>query len=116
MLRATAFTLLLFGVLSHPLALLCLDDCTMKMGSGDSAGTPTSPIIQADMRECCLGSAQVTKQWRAKPLPKGKQLGGAPELSPGLFTAAFSHALLPAPPVEQRGSPPTGASVQILRV
>jgi len=115
MIRPTAFTLLLAGVLSHPLALLCLDDCTKKMGS-DADGTPTSSIVQADMRECCIGSPQITKQWNGKPLPKVKQLGGAPQDSPGLFAAAFSHALLPPAPIEQRGSPPTGASVQILRV
>lgn len=116
MLRPVAFTLLVAGVLSHPLALFCLDECALKMGSGDSAGTPSQSIVQADLRECCLGSAQITKQWQAKPLPKVKQLGGPPQLLPGLFAVAFSHALLPAAPVEQRGSPPTGASVQVLRL
>jgi len=114
--RATAFTLLLLGVLSHPLAILCMDECAMPKGSGDSKETPIQSVIQADMRECCLGSVRVTKQWEGKPQPKAKQLGSPPPLAAGVLAVEFSHALLPPAPTEQRGSPPTGASVLVLRV
>ena len=116
MLRPVAFTLLLVGVLSYPLALLCMDECAMPIGTGDSAGTPAQSIVQADLRECCLGSAQTTKQWQGKPQPKVKQLGGPPSLSAGLFAVAFSHALLPPAPVYQHGSPPTQMSARVLRI
>ena len=116
MLRPVAFTLLLVGVLSYPLALLCMDECAMPMGTGDSAGTPAQSIVQADLRECCLGPAQVAKQWQGKPQPKVKQLGGPPSLSAGLFAVAFSHALLPPAPVYQHGSPPTQMSARVLRL
>ena len=116
MLRATAFTLLLAGVLSYPLAILCMDDCTLPMGRGNSKATPIQSVIQADMQECCLGSARVTKQWEGKPLPKVKQLGAPPPPAVGVAAVGFSHALFPPAPFEQRGSPPPWTSVQVLRI
>ena len=118
MLRPIAFTLLLAGVLSHPLALLCLDECTMPKRTGESGATPnqSQSIVQADLRECCLGPAQVAKQWLGKPKPNAKQLDAPPPLAMGLFAVGFSHALHFATPVEQRGSPPAGASSAVLRI
>ena len=116
MLRPIAFTLLVAGVLSHPLAVLCMDDCAMPKRSGDIKATPIQSTIQADMRECCLGSVRVSKQWEGKPQPKVKQLGPPSPLAAGVVAVGFSHALLPPMPTEQRGSPPTGASFLVLRV
>jgi len=115
MLRPIAFTLLVAGVLSHPLAILCMDECAMPKND-DAKATPIQSIVQADMRECCLGSARVTKQWEGKPQPKIKQRGPTPLLAVGVVAVGFSHALLPPAPVEQRGSPPRGASLQVLRI
>lgn len=116
MLRPIALTLLLAGLLSHPLALLCLDECTMPKGSGDAAATPVPVILQADMRECCLGSARITKQWNGKPQPKVKRLDAPPPLAVELFATGFSHLPHFATPVEQRGSPPTASALQVLRI
>ena len=83
MLRTTAFTLLLLGVLSHPLALLCMDQCA-GMGMGDSAANPEHSMIQSDLRKCCADSPLVTKQWDGKPQQKIIQLGNP---QPGLGEA-----------------------------
>lgn len=116
MLRPIAFTLLIVGLLSHPLALLCLDACAMPAGSSDSTAPPAPLILQADMRECCLGSARITKQWDGKPQPKVKRLDAPPPLSVELFAMGFSHLPHFATPVEQRGSPPAASALRVLRI
>jgi len=114
--RPVAFSLLLAGVLSYPVALLCMDECKMQMGTRDSSTTPISSIVQGDLRECCLSSALVSKQWKAKPLPKVNQLEAPSPLALDFFVTGLSRAPYPPIPAEQRGSPPTGLSFRILRV
>lgn len=116
MLRTTAFTLLLLGVLSHPIALLCERECKMGMGANSSHESHAPLVIKADLRDCCLGSAQITKQWDGKPLPKVVQHE---------TLSVFPHEVVPAGsyhprganiPWQQRGSPTASFQSQVLRV
>ena len=116
MLRPIAFSLLFVGFLSYPVALLCMDECTMQMGTGNSSTTSAFSTIQGDMRECCLGSALVSKQWEAKPLAKLIQLDAPLLPAPGLLAIGLSRAPSAATPLGERGSPPTLSSFQILRI
>jgi hypothetical protein len=116
MMRPIAFSLLLAAALSYPVALLCMDECEMRMGGGRSSTTPFSSTAQTDLRECCLESALVSKQWEAKPLPKVIQLDAPPPLAADLVAIGLSHTLLPPIPPEQSGSPPTLSSFQVLRI
>ena len=116
MLRATAFTLLLLGVLSHPLALLCDTECAEMVGMGGSSVTPAPSDVQADLRPCCADSPQITKQWLGKPLPKVVKFGGSQPPQKELLTAGFSHPIHRPALTQLRGSPPVGASSQVLRV
>ena len=116
MLRATAFTLLLLGVLSHPLALLCDTECAEMMGKGDSSVTPAESVVQADLRPCCSDSPQITKQWQGKPLPKVGKFDVSQQPQKELLTAGFSHPIHRPALTQLRGSPPVGTSSQVLRV
>ena len=116
MLRATAFTLLLLGVLSHPLALLCDTECAEMMGMGDSSVTPAQSVAQADFRQCCSDSPQITKQWLGKPLPKVVKFDVSQQPQKELLPAGFSHPIHRPALAQLRGSPPVGSSSQVLRV
>ena len=114
MLRPTAFTLLLLGVLSHPLALLCMEQCKGMM-AGDSTTTPVQSMIQSDLRKCCADSPQVTKQWDGKPLPKIAQVRAAQPVSVEVLPIGFSHSPRHPFVMPMSGSPPA-ESLQVLRI